>query len=411
MGMIERGDASTILLWKWSRLSRSRKDWAVAADTVETLGGRIESATEAIDTSTSTGRLARGVMVEFAAFESERIGDVWREAHARRVAAGLPANGKPRFGYQYDREQKLHIPDPVTGPVLAQAYRRYLAGESTYKLTLWLRDSGTEPVAGYGGHTGEWSTRTVQRVLDSGFAAGMIRSAGELLPGAHEALISEHEWARYQRRRGERSTRRRGEVSQYLLSGMTRCGVCGGAMQIGNHRATGPRLRCRQAIEYHTHRGGYIQLHYVEDSVRTWLADTAAEIDEHIDPRPQRPAGQSTTRKLEQERERITAALTRLAMQLAEETITPEVHARAAAAYDQRLTAISSELERTRVELSEPQPTERDIADLDRDWAILPVEQRREALRSLIAGIVVTPGQDREIRVQPRIGEARVFRP
>ncbi|HEY2644565.1 MAG TPA: recombinase family protein, partial [Galbitalea sp.] len=92
MKMIDDGDADVIVLWKWSRLSRSRLDWAVAADRVESAGGRIESATEPIDATTSTGRFARGMMTEFAAFESERIGDVWRESHARRIRNGLPAN-------------------------------------------------------------------------------------------------------------------------------------------------------------------------------------------------------------------------------------------------------------------------------------------------------------------------------
>jgi site-specific DNA recombinase len=60
----------------------------------------IESATEQIDTTTSTGRFTRGMLAEMAAFEAERIGDTWREAHSRRVRMGLPKDGKPRFGYR-----------------------------------------------------------------------------------------------------------------------------------------------------------------------------------------------------------------------------------------------------------------------------------------------------------------------
>ena len=33
---------------------------------------------------------------KLAAFESDRIGEGWKEAHARRTKAGLTANGKPR---------------------------------------------------------------------------------------------------------------------------------------------------------------------------------------------------------------------------------------------------------------------------------------------------------------------------
>lgn len=34
MAAIEGGEADVIVLWKWSRLSRSRKDWALAASEV-----------------------------------------------------------------------------------------------------------------------------------------------------------------------------------------------------------------------------------------------------------------------------------------------------------------------------------------------------------------------------------------
>lgn len=410
MAMIERGQATTILLWKWSRLSRSRKDWAVAADTVESLGGRIESATEAIDTTTSTGRLARGVMVEFAAFESERIGDVWREAHARRIAHGLPANGKARFGYAYNRETKIHEPDPITGPVLADAYRRYLAGESFYSLVKWLRSTDITPAAGYGRGRGEWSDRTLRRVLDSGFAAGKIRVDGELRDGAHEALISEHEFARYQRRRVERSVRRRAERSQYLLSGMVRC-ACGATMQAGLHTKTGPRLRCRRSAEYGTHPGGYIQMHYLEDAVRTWLSEHVAALDEHIDTTTPQRRTKTLRDKLEAEQRKIYDALTRLAMQDAEQTISPEVHKRAATQYEDRLRGIESELARERALLAEPIADPKIALHLAADWDLIPIARRRESLGSLIQTIIVTPGRERIIEIHPRTGEPRVFRP
>lgn len=67
------------------------------------------------------------MLTEFAAFESERIGDGWKESHARRIRQGLPINGKPRFGYQYARGDWFTIA-PLEGAVLAEAFRRYIAG-------------------------------------------------------------------------------------------------------------------------------------------------------------------------------------------------------------------------------------------------------------------------------------------
>ena len=55
--MIERGDVDVLVVWKFSRVARLRLRWAIAVDRVETAGGGIESATEPLDVSTSSGRL------------------------------------------------------------------------------------------------------------------------------------------------------------------------------------------------------------------------------------------------------------------------------------------------------------------------------------------------------------------
>jgi site-specific DNA recombinase len=114
--MIEAGGADILMVWKWSRIARNRRDWAIAVDRIESAGGRLESATEPVDASTSSGRLA--MLAEFAAFEADRVGDMWREAHNRRIRHGLPPSGRPHYGYRY--VDKGYLPDPVTGPALAR---------------------------------------------------------------------------------------------------------------------------------------------------------------------------------------------------------------------------------------------------------------------------------------------------
>ncbi len=107
-------------MWKVSRFGRTRRDWYVHADRLEVAGGRLESATEGFDAASSVGKFTRGMLVELAAFESDRIGDVWKEVHERRVRDGYAPNGKPKAGYVYDAEQGLHVPDPEFGPVLGR---------------------------------------------------------------------------------------------------------------------------------------------------------------------------------------------------------------------------------------------------------------------------------------------------
>jgi site-specific DNA recombinase len=124
--MLEHDEADVIVVWRWSRVSRNRLDWAVAVDRVEAAGGRLDSATEPFDVGTPTGRFARGMLAEFAAYESDRMGDLWREVRERRARLGLPVTGRAQLGYL--KVGGAYVPDRRTGPVVRNLYRRFNEG-------------------------------------------------------------------------------------------------------------------------------------------------------------------------------------------------------------------------------------------------------------------------------------------
>jgi site-specific DNA recombinase len=274
MDMVEAKDADVIVLWKWSRWSRSRLDWAVAADKVETYGGRIESATEQVDVSTSTGRLARGMLTEFAAFESERIGDTWKESHARRIKMGLPHHGLPRFGYNYTKTDGYTV-DEAAGPVLREMYLRFIRGATMKELGAYAASEGFDKDAG-------WRIDNTRRMLDRGFGAGYVYSKGELIQGAHEAVITEAEWLAYRSRREARSGRPRAESSDYAYSGLLRCHC--GARMAGSALTAHNGKRYQRYICIAGQQKGYehtasVSARHVEDAVLEWLKTVSGELD------------------------------------------------------------------------------------------------------------------------------------
>lgn len=242
LDLIETRDADVIVLWRWSRLSRSRKDWAVAVDRVEVAGGSIESATEPVDVTTAAGRLQRGMLAELAAWESEVKGEQWREAQERRRRNGLPHSGGYRPGYRY--ENKGYSPDPEVAPLVVQAYERYVSGDGFRKVAAWLGAAGV-PCRVTGAR---WSEKGAQRMLDSGWAAGLLsvhdpacgckNPAGACirrtyLPAAHEPIIRSKLWATYLAERARRAAEPRRLLSpSTTLSGLVRCGACGYGMRI-----------------------------------------------------------------------------------------------------------------------------------------------------------------------------------
>lgn len=394
---VEAGTYDVVVVWKFSRTARHRLRWATALDRVETVGGRLESATEQVDVTTSTGRFTRGMLAELNAFEAERIGEVWSEVHARRVRNGLPPTGKPKWGYSYDRAAKIHRPDPATGPVLATLYRRYTAGESVYALVRWLNSHGHYTLAG-----GLWSDHTLRRVLDSGFASGQVPYKGQLHPGIHEALISEGEWQAYVDARDRRRQRgRQRERSQYLLSGLIRCARCGRPMvagQFGDHRQ--PKYRCKTSKEQGPEAclGGYITAKFVEEEVRAWLEELAGEVDTAhaaaLEAKAHRAVVRSDVARLSRQVATAEAALARLVTQRVKLAMPDAVFR---ASYDELTSehaSLQSALEEAqRQQRADPGSPRRAARTLLEGWDDKPVSMRREELGALVRAVMVTTGR------------------
>lgn len=390
---LEAGEFDTIIVWKFSRTARNRLRWAVALDRVDALGGGLVSATEPIDDRTSHGKLARGMVGEFNAYQADLIGDTWKEAHARRFREGKPINGKPRFGYTYDRDHGF-IPDPITGPILADTYRRYIAGESVYALVRSLNAGPSRPVSGYGdSRDGLWSERTLRRVLDSGFASGLITYQGQQKQGIHEPLITADEWSAYLESRGRRRVYRRSERSLYMFSGMVWC-TCGSKMHGGAHGSgRAPAYRCKDAKEKGKHLGSYVQESVIQAAVLAWMREreqrARIEVTEALERLPRRvdvdPTDELTRRLAALANKQVTLAEQRISMGLPQAT-----YETLRDRYAAEQQSLEQELRTVEVRRSAPL---RILPVLLERWEDLEIDERRESLRAVISRIIVTPGR------------------
>jgi DNA invertase Pin-like site-specific DNA recombinase len=357
--MLENDLADVIVVWRWSRVARNRLDWAVAVDRVEGAGGRLESATEPFDVNTATGRFARGMLAEFAAFESDRMGDVWREVRARRARLGIPPTGQKQFGY-------TKVGDRYTihrrrGPILADLYRRFIAGESFRSLAQWLNDRHYL-TARPRGTKAAWAHFNLASMMDRGFAAGYIRAGGVLLPGAHKALITQAEWQAYLSRRELTRWHRCPRVAPSLLAGMLVCS-CGTPMKPEFAAPPAkPKYRCRHhRVEGRNSTVGQDRL---DPLVLQWL--------KHISQTPQ-AISECRAQAIDWSEQRWVAARTR-ARQLASSGSDE-----ARSAYDVVLN-----IETQAAPIDPP----RVAHALVEDWPLLDTDQRRGRLKTLVAGFI-----------------------
>lgn len=396
MSMLEAGQAEVIVLWRWSRLSRSRRDWALAADRADLAGGRIESATEPND-ATAAGRFARGVMTELAAFESERIGEQWKETHARRRKLGLPAEGGPRYGYT---KVDGHYQPDEHADTLAEMYRRHLDGEGFTRIARTLNTAGERTTRG-----NLWQRITVTQILDSGFGAGKIiqRPTPGSRPsqcvyhqGEHSAVITADEWAAYLAQRASAPDPPKVIEPRHMLSGLIRCGDCGAPMHVGNQRLVD--YKCSGKATGKTAHGMTITRVLVERVVTEWVFALAGDIDRLA-------AAQAETVKMKVRRidtaQTIDNRIRRLEQRLAFVTVQWADGEMLKQAYDITAATIGAELDSLRARRQTAQrtaPRHTDVArvavHLTKQWDALTVLEKRNTLRQLIHRIdIVKPSR------------------
>jgi site-specific DNA recombinase len=395
MAMIAAKEADVVVLWKWSRLARARLDWAVAVDKVESVGGRIESATEPLDTTNATGRLARGMMAEFAAFESERISDTWKETLQRRVARGLPGNGGARFGYTQP-DKMTYLPDPETGPALAEMYAMYNRGETLWSVSRWLNQNGVTTTTG-----ARWERAKVQAVLDSGFGAGMIVTNSHkpaeryYSPGAHPAVIDAPTWAEYRARRSVRSQPGKISHPKYMLTGLVKCGDCGAPMHAMARGNAMEGYGCSKYIQYKTGRYVTTSRIRLEGEVEKWLREFAVDSEEQrqasLSMRKQKTAAVQNSKSAAAAIAKLDAAIIKSGVDLATGDIEAAEHRQIVDVLRERRAALElrevAALDRAQVAI-DMKGVASGLLDL---WPRMNPEEKRKGLAMLIDRIVVHP--------------------
>jgi len=100
---IEAGKVDCVVVYKVDRLSRSLMDFARIMATFEKCKVSFVSVTQQFNTTHSMGRLTLNVLLSFAQFEREIIGERIRDKIAAQRRKGKWAGGIPVLGYGVDR--------------------------------------------------------------------------------------------------------------------------------------------------------------------------------------------------------------------------------------------------------------------------------------------------------------------
>ncbi len=226
---VSEGKISAVIVYKLDRLSRSQKDTLYLIEEVlNPHGVDFISMNESMDTSTPLGRLMLGILSAFAQLERENIKERTRMGMKERVKSGYwPGGGRIPFGYDYDREKGILVPN-ADAETVKLIYSLYLEGYPMYKIAKMA---------------GLKYERLAVQILKRKSNAGYITYNGVDYKGKHEPIVSEEVYNDAMKILEERGKKHLTD-SVYLLSGIVYCGYCGAKMRYQKWGKKGCKLCC-----------------------------------------------------------------------------------------------------------------------------------------------------------------------
>ena len=186
---IEQGRIDVIAVYKIDRLSRSLMDFAKLVETMEAHGVTFVSITQSFNTTTSMGRLTLNILLSFAQYEREIIGERIRDKFAASRARGMWMGGKVPLGYRVEA-RKLVVVETEARQVRA-IFERFVVLRSVTKLAQELRQQGVLSKTGAPIDKGY-----LYRLLANRTYLGDAPHKGKIHAGEHEAIVSQELWDR-----------------------------------------------------------------------------------------------------------------------------------------------------------------------------------------------------------------------
>jgi DNA invertase Pin-like site-specific DNA recombinase len=194
---IEAGQIDVVVVYKVDRLTRALSDFAKLVEVFDRRDVSFVSITQQFNTTTSMGRLTLNVLLSFAQFEREVIGERVRDKIAASKKKGMWMGGMPPLGYDV-KDRKLVVNNDESRTVV-DIYRRYLAVKSVRTLAEELtiagirskrraRSDGTE----YGGQ--KLARGALYLMLQNRVYRGEITHKGNSYTGEHPAIIEQQLW-------------------------------------------------------------------------------------------------------------------------------------------------------------------------------------------------------------------------
>jgi DNA invertase Pin-like site-specific DNA recombinase len=388
---IRAGECDVLVTWESSRANRSMDGYVLLRQLCEETGVLWHYGGHTYDMTNRRDRRDTAQDALQAEDEAEAIRDRNLRTVRLNAAKGRP-HGRIPFGYarEYDPasgELIAQVLHPTESRDLAEAYRRYAAGESAPPIAAWLNSQGHRTRAGY-----EWNGDALLKIMRNQTNLGKRKHQGTVIRDAlWPALIDpETFWAVQSLLSLPGRNDGAGRPLTHLLSGIAICGVCKQRDLYILKNRTLPSYTCRPSAHVVMLKTRLEA--YVEESLVEWLSTPqSAEAFKPVD-------RGGTTAAILAEIDELNTELQEARQLAASRKLSVLSLAALEAGLQPRIEKLQSRLHRATVP-----PALRDLLgapDADARWNALPLERRRAVLRAC-ASITVNRGRKGVRRIEP----------
>jgi DNA invertase Pin-like site-specific DNA recombinase len=244
---IRAGTIDIVLVYKVDRLTRSLSDFAKLIELFDAHDVSFVSVTQSFNTSSSMGRLTLNVLLSFAQFERELIGERVRDKIAASKRKGIWVGGPVPLGYAAVGKKIVVV--AVEAAAVRTIFTRYLELGSVRALAEDLDRRGirSKPRRLSDGRTiggGRFGVGALAHLLKNRFYIGEVVYRGEVHRGEHEPILDSALFAAVQGKLAAQAVARRCRLrgSPALLAGRI-FDVAGNRMSPTHTNKCGARYR------------------------------------------------------------------------------------------------------------------------------------------------------------------------
>jgi site-specific DNA recombinase len=235
---VEAGKLDCVVVYKVDRLSRSLLDFTRMLSLFEKHQVSFVAVTQQFNTSTSLGRLTLNILLSFAQFERELIGERTRDKMSAARKKGKWVGGCPVLGYDVGSgggALEVNEEEAETVRSIFTLFEQQRSAVGTlaeierrgWRLKSWRRKTGEFRQGG------PFDKNSLRRLLTNVLYIGSIHHNGKIYSGEHAAIVERGVWERVQEMMTHRATFAQAKARNKhhaLLSGVLHCDSCGTRM-------------------------------------------------------------------------------------------------------------------------------------------------------------------------------------